>query len=279
MYSIMTPEQQTNCKSGATRRFAPASPAALMGFFMMLALCLSAALLPGGAQAAFAARMDVLGFSKDGRWFVFEEYGVQDGSGAPFSRVYVIDVDRNGWKPGTPIVEMPRENGDTYPSLASVRSKARARVAAKLGRIDVHPSNGHLMLKRTATDLGADAHPISNHEARFRLWYNFGNAYLLRIRERAASAAPCGMGPTQPNIFTLRVTSETTGAARVLQRDARLPKSRGCALGYGIAGVWLWFSDTNRQGPAKIVVIMHVKAAGFEGHDIRFMAVSGKLPK
>lgn len=245
----------------------------------MLMLCLSAVLIPARAHAAFAAQMDVLGFSKDGRWFVFEEYGVQDGSGQPFSKIYVINVDRNSWKPGTPIIEMPRENGDNYPSLASVRSKARARVAAKLGRIDVHPSNGHLMLKRTPTDLGANAHPNSKHGARFRLWYNFGNAYRLRLQERAASAAPCGMGPTQPNIFTLRVRSETTGAARTLQRDTRLPKSRGCALGYGIASVWLWFSDTNRQGPAKIVVMLHVKAAGFEGHDIRYMAVSGKLPK
>lgn len=59
------------------------------------------ALLVGlGTTPAFAvdyARVDVMGFSANGSRFAFEEYGIQDGSGFPYSNIYLFDVDRDAW--------------------------------------------------------------------------------------------------------------------------------------------------------------------------------------
>ncbi|TIL61031.1 MAG: hypothetical protein E5Y89_28055, partial [Mesorhizobium sp.] len=40
------------------------------------------------AGAGDVAELEILGFSKDGGVFAFEEYGVQDGSGYPYASRY-----------------------------------------------------------------------------------------------------------------------------------------------------------------------------------------------
>ncbi len=269
----MTPKPSKNCKYQALRapanmRIAPE----LLGIFVIV-LLLVLALVPGRAQAAFAARTEVLGFSADGKWFVFEEYGVQDGSGMPFSRIFVIDVENNAWRAGTPFVEQPKGEGASYPPLTEIRRRVHAKAGPTLAKIKPLPMNGFLMLRHMVSDLGA-----APHEARFRRWYTSGPAYALTLTERDASAAPCGMAPQTPKVFTLRAKSDD-GAETVLQNDTALPKSRGCALSYAINGVWMWFANENRRGRANIVVLLHILAAGFEGPDVRYMAVSGKLPE
>ena len=49
----------------------------------------------------FATR-HIHGFSADGKLFAFEEYGVQDGSGFPYSTIYIIDTDTDNWTAGSP---------------------------------------------------------------------------------------------------------------------------------------------------------------------------------
>ena len=268
----MRPKPSKNCKCRALR--APANfhiaPELLGNFVIMLLLAL--AFVPGRAQAAFAAHTEVLGFSADGKWFVFEEYGVQDGSGMPFSRIFVIDVENNAWRAGTPFVERPNGESASYPALPEIRRRVHAKARPTLAKIKPLPMNGFLMLRRMVSDL--DAVP---HQARFRRWYTSGPAYALTLTERDAAAAPCGMASQRPKIFALRVKSDD-GAETVLQNDTALPRSRGCALSYAINGVWMWFANENRRGRANIVVLLHILAAGFEGPDVRYIAVSGKMP-
>ena len=52
---------------------------------LTLSICFS-------AQAGDFAKREIHGFSVDGGLFAFEEYGVQDGSGFPYSNIYVIDT-------------------------------------------------------------------------------------------------------------------------------------------------------------------------------------------
>ena len=74
---------------------------------LLIAACLSllTAIIAftGPLYAADAAERAILGFSPDGRWFAFEEYGVQDGSGAPYANIYVIDLDMDRWARDTPV--------------------------------------------------------------------------------------------------------------------------------------------------------------------------------
>ncbi len=49
-------------------------------------------------------------FSADARIFAFEEFGVQDGSGFPYSNIYLIDLERDKFAPGSPVrVTIERE--------------------------------------------------------------------------------------------------------------------------------------------------------------------------
>ncbi len=48
------------------------------------------------------AKREIHGFSIDGQLFAFEEYGVQDGSGFPYSTIYVIDTSTDQWTANSP---------------------------------------------------------------------------------------------------------------------------------------------------------------------------------
>src|SRR5690349_20466243 len=63
------------------------------------------ALLALAATPAIAgdrALIDYLEYSNDGRYFAFEEFGVQDGSGFPYSNIYIIDLPADSWVSGSP---------------------------------------------------------------------------------------------------------------------------------------------------------------------------------
>jgi hypothetical protein len=62
---------------------------------MIVALFMGA--WPLVAQAGDAAKLDILGFSKDGGVFAFEEYGVQDGSGFPYANRFQKPRFGSGW--------------------------------------------------------------------------------------------------------------------------------------------------------------------------------------
>ena len=44
------------------------------------------------ASAGDRAQFNPIGFSEDGRYFAFEEFGIQDGSGFPYSNTFIIDL-------------------------------------------------------------------------------------------------------------------------------------------------------------------------------------------
>ena len=74
-------------------------------------VALAAAILALGAliTAALAsedAELNIIGFSKDGTLFAFEEFGLQSGSGLPFSNLYVVDLPSDRWVRGTPFRAM-----------------------------------------------------------------------------------------------------------------------------------------------------------------------------
>ena len=46
------------------------------------------------------ALIDLIGYSEDGRIFAFEEFGIQDGSGFPYSNIYVVDLPADKWAYG-----------------------------------------------------------------------------------------------------------------------------------------------------------------------------------
>ena len=71
---------------------------------VLIGVCLLVQLASGiAARAGDVAELEILGFTKDGGVFAFEEYGVADGSGFPYANRYYIDTATDTFLSGTPI--------------------------------------------------------------------------------------------------------------------------------------------------------------------------------
>src|SRR5215207_8757888 len=55
------------------------------------ALCLT----PVKIFAGDYANIHFIGFSRDGKYLAFEQYGTADGSGFPYADLYLLDVEKN----------------------------------------------------------------------------------------------------------------------------------------------------------------------------------------
>lgn len=230
-------------------------------------LVVSLALLLGGAGTALAgdrALLELIGFSADSRHFAFEEYGVQDGSGFPYSTIYVLDLAADAWVAGTPVrVRLDDETA----ALATARATAATQAAELLDSLaidtpaDVVALNGDGELTDPATLVFGQPGFAPNAVT---------GAYVLRLETfPAASPTPCAdYAGTEPLGLALSLTGPD--GAREIFRDATLPASRGCPLAYRLYGV---VAPPAAAPPAAYVAIVATYPFGFEGPDRRFIAI------
>jgi predicted secreted protein len=92
----------------------------------------------------------------------------------------------------------------------------------------------------------------------------------------AKSAEPCPDPAQKPKGFALAV-ARGFEPRRELHRDDLLPASRGCPVNYGISDVIRFDPDSSGKSP-RLVALVHVYGTGFEGPDVRFIAVPVRLP-
>src|SRR5580765_3651756 len=109
------------------------------------------------AHAGDVAELEILGFTKDGGVFAFEEYGVQDGSGFPYANRYYIDTSSDSFLKGTPIrVRLDDENA----KLDTARLQARQKGEAIFSQAELSANRGITAGFNPVTELSADPHRI-----------------------------------------------------------------------------------------------------------------------
>jgi predicted secreted protein len=219
-----------------------------------------------GTAAACAgdfADREIIGFSPDGASFAFEEYGVEDGSGFPYSNTYVIGTKDDSWVDGTPI-RLRYE--DEARRLADLRTEARGKAAGILARENIREP-GAIVASNPATETSADPYRVSFLPRRFA-----GQSMVLQITEAAMPAENCPpeMGPYKG--FSLVLTGSLGSAA--IHTDKQIPQSRKCPTGYAISDVVTLYPD---GGEPVIAVIVSVYSLGFEGPNRRFLAVTTRF--
>jgi predicted secreted protein len=219
--------------------------------------------------AADSAERRIIGFSPDGKWFAYEQFGVEDGSGFPYHSVEIIDVINDAWAPGTPISE--RIDDETATPF-QVRNKVRAKAAPELARRKII-NPGHILASNPSTELEPDASEVRFHI--HRNWTGPQTPYVLKVETRdIPKPETCAYSDFPIKLFSLKLTTED-GAEHEIYRDKKLPKSRSCAHSYRIADVLV---HEERMKPDHLVVLLHVFSQGFEGSDARFMAVAIAVP-
>jgi predicted secreted protein len=246
----------------------PTAPALAAAAGAALALTL---FLPGlSARAGDMAALEVLGFSPDGGMFAFEEFGVQDGSGFPYANRFYIHTATDSFVAGTPVrVRIDDENA----TVEAARGEAKARGQRVIADATLSEHRGFAAGMNAVTELSADP---------FRMAVNprpvvppIDAPLEFRLEETAVGSPERCRDLGEIKGFRLvRVATEPGGQARLIHEDSGIPQSRGCPLGYAIAGVQTFFPET---GDPVFALMIAVRSFGFEGPDHRFIAVTGPI--
>ena len=222
-----------------------------------------------GALAGDRALIDFIGYSEDGQYFAFEEYGIGDGSGAPYSHIFIVDLAADAWVDGAPISVDTLSDADPEATpLSAVRAEARDKAKKKLDALKIDVPVEILSL------LGDGVAGANGKSVGF------------------STPMCCGPGQTQDDAFRLKLSTfpiasgedycadmNPVGYALIFKADAepvelhrdgaKLPKSRGCTLDYRIYAVVQPFEG----GAGGRMAIVSSYPYGFEGPDRRFLAV------
>jgi predicted secreted protein len=220
------------------------------------------------AYAGDAAEMRVIGFSADARIFAFEEYGVQDGSGFPYSNIYLIDLDRDKFTPGAPIkVTIEREA-----MVKEARALAWSKAQSLVTRYGADSDPGAFAVYRAAADLNAQGDTVRFN--RYPRAPKVSKAYSIQLQPKPFPATKdCLNASNGFNGFLLKlVEADGKPVDRVLYEDASVPPSRKCPTGYRIGAVVM---DNDKAATA--VAMIQASSQGFEGDDIRWIAIPIKL--
>lgn len=228
------------------------------------------AIFAGNAGAGDFAEREVIGFSPDGRYFAFEEFGVQDGSGYPYSNIYIIDVEADSWVSGTPIRILLE--GETQ-ELGEARDRALEQATAKLDQFAIDSEPQHVA-SNPATQLNADFNFVLVNPRMVEPPVDKPFAVKLSSYALPPAADYC---PDYVDMkgFQLDLIHGENDEIITLQRDERLPQSRGCPLEYQIADIYTYFPESGRP---VFAVLVRMWAVGFEGPDGRYLAITGLLP-
>ncbi|MHA7772028.1 DUF2259 domain-containing protein [Roseibium sp. M-1] len=256
----------------ASRRLIRSNAATRILFGSLLAI---AAICSHGtsAHAGDTAELQLLGFSKNGDFFAFEQFGTEDGSGFPYSEIFVVDVIGDSWVPPSPF-RLRREE-DTGPGDAadSALSETRAenRLAAQpLLQSKAIAGKGETVGFNPRSELTSD--PFKMLVAPRERFLPGADPVDLTLSQFDLPDAQCQSYGADTRGF--RLTMVHNGVTRILNEDTSLPKSRRCALGYRIARFVTHFPQ---EAPPVFAVLIQVDSFGFEGPDRRYLAITGRL--
>jgi predicted secreted protein len=233
------------------------------GMVRLAASAAFCALLASPVLAGDRALIDLLGYSEDGRYFAFEEFGIQDGSGFPYSTIYIVDLPADKWVAGSPFrVRSDSEDAD----LSDVRDEAHEQAAPKLEELEIYEAAFPLFVN-------ADGDPRTNAgdeavfgDPGFGLGEVMSQRTLTLAVTPATPGADCAVIDNEVFGFSLSLDG-----AEVYADPATLPQSRGCAMGYKIYAVVRPAEWTT--APTGELAIISTYPFGFEGPDRRFLVV------
>lgn len=236
----------------------------------LLALTLLIA-LGSQAFAGDAARLDILGFTEDGRTFAFEEFGVQDGSGFAYANRFYISTENDSFLKDTPIrVLLKDEQKSTAEARAEVRKQAETATGLADTALLAHA--GETVGSNPVTELSANPHHIKVSPRAVFPAIDDPMEFTLEEIDVPQPDMCKGLGDVK-GFRLVQTGPKVEGQSRVLHEDKTVPSSRGCPLGYRIGAVQVAFPS---GGPAAFAVLVSVRRFGFEGPDHRWLAVTGR---
>lgn len=228
------------------------------------------------------ANLKFIGFSQDGNYVAFEEWGEFDGIGGNYAKTYIVDTVNNTFAVKPFIYEV---YSDDMSESAAKTLKQKYRLAAANGLRQfkiVQGNTGNLVVSHLLTDWTYDDDFTSGgslDKVKFNDYMNQNSPnqyefYELKLETFADETAECnnrtGLGVYKFGL-TLNYTSHENSDnwSQILQKDSVLPARRNCPSSYRIESVYL-YED-------KILVFLNIFSHGFEGPDMRYMVVTAQM--
>jgi len=219
------------------------------------------------AEAAEVAERHIHGFNSTGTVFVFEQFGIQDGSGFPYSQIFHV-LTANSGAAFLPV----RALGSESQTVGSVRRKAR-KLAFKV--------DGFLGMGQHVFHRALNEAPSSVTTVRFYADYattlgHLEPLYRVSVGQQASPQPECDFGGDEKT-FEVTLENLTSGTTSTLWAAA-FPwafYNYFCPTDYAIADVILDRKDFGAS--TRIAVLISVLVRGFEGPDRRFVAATGEL--
>ncbi|NVK35417.1 MAG: DUF2259 domain-containing protein [Rhodobacteraceae bacterium] len=241
-------------------------------FILTAATALALISIDNAANAGDFADVEIHGFSEDGTRFVFEQYGIQDGSGFPYSDLFAIDVASDSWIKPSPIrtVEKDVADGFDLPAALDDTRHSTLQAASDAGLLSGISIPGTLVGHNPVTELNADPHHM---RVTPRLIVPAGPDPMdLKLEEVSISSSDCAA--YVPDTKGFRLTMTYRGESKVLNADKDLPASRGCPISYGIDRVITYYPAGK---PPVFAILILIQTYGFEGPDGRYLAITGQF--
>jgi len=240
------------------------------------------------------AQFNLIGFSADGRYLAWEEYGIQDGSGFPYCRVRIVDVVTNAvieeesavFELSVPDIETgqdirnffdeyldDRENEYRYWE-ERVKGLVRPLIADRLESLGILSGNlGSLVVHHPLTDRTNFSSSIQFVSGWIGPWYKASPQFELVIDQQEI---PLDSGVTSDFSFldvflSIRIVDLDSGQSRTLLDEVGSGERTESAFTYGILSIYIYHDDY-------IAVVLYKYQNGFEGPDVRFRVVTGELP-
>lgn len=218
------------------------------------------------AGAGDVAEMRPIGYSPDGRYFAFEQFGAQDGSGFAYAEVQVIDTETDRYVEGTPVrVLIQREEA----SIGEARRQSLEQAKAILETRKIGDDPGHLVALTPIGELTEKTQDL-RYQA-FSSFYVSEGIHRIFLEEFEAKGEDlCDSMDVEVRGFALSLASDAKpDERREVYRDQAVPKSRNCPSAYAIGGV----VTPGYGSSAPHMVLVQVVSLGFEGNNLRWLAV------
>ncbi len=222
-------------------------------------------MLAAPAMAGDRALIDFIGFSEDGQYFAFEEFGVQDGSGFPYSNIYVLDVSADSWVDGTPVRVRLDDEGASQEEARSEAAGEAAEVLADLGIV----APVDIIAMNADGELG-DGLSLSFGQPGYLPNDVEGELTLGLSTFSADSPTDCESFSGEPANGLILTLTGPDGEDEIYSDGDVLPESRGCPSVYRIYAV---VAPPYAAPPEGHVAIIATYPFGFEGPDRRFIAI------
>lgn len=245
--------------------------------------------LAGAAQAGDAAARRILGFSPDGHYFAFEQYGTLDWSetNSGWSEIAIIDTQTDQFVGGKPIT-VTDEKGDAPLTLSAARSQAAKQAAPLLARHAIASRGQRAAFDKFTfpDDMTAYAE-IARVEQASRKWLSatfdeLGISTIQLDEIVIDSAADCSSGLPDAQAdnagkargFSLTLQGPDGKTFKTLHTDKTVPASRKCPTSYSLSEAYVF---KPKDKPPAIAVLVQRFSQGYEGRDRRFIAVTGRV--